>query len=388
MPERRSVFLLVVINICKLLAVWLLPTGPRASALAFRRCLSPFSRFIVNRGTGYIVPGFYPHRERSSRVSSASGDLEAEVIFGDSLSRKPPSLEPVAQLLSLKAPPKTKPLTKEANLVKLHWAQWEIRRFSYKLGTANKQMRKLVEKYNHMRNTFTYSKEDLDAIRKAKRQVAVKLRIASRLRRLFIVYKNGLENNLNPNVPYVPLKYRSQNAPQELYGLGTRKYHNAKRHRRLKQQEEEETSETHTTQTPEEYYKYLQEGEDPYGWGNDALDLIKSGKTGDNANEDLGKSSTFTPKSQRLESVASSRANRTVDITDKGHHKSANRHSATNTGRKGKEHDIEREILGLIAESQNQAIRKKRLVNDPAIAKIQSRLRNKQHRRKRMPKGL
>ncbi|GIX62446.1 DEAD-box family helicase [Babesia caballi] len=189
-------------------------------------------------------------RASTSRARVSQSAVEAGVaaagerLFGEDpagrLRKDAPPLEAVAELFALKRPKREQRLRESLVRTKVAWAEWEIRRFGYKLGTANRQMRKLVEQQKTVRNSFTSSREELEALRRAKHEVSVKLRVASRLRRLFIRYRNGLLSQGQPRVPYVPLKHRSENVPAELYAGGTRRYNNAKRFRALRQRREQE----------------------------------------------------------------------------------------------------------------------------------------------------
>ncbi|GBE60141.1 DEAD-box family helicase [Babesia ovata] len=182
-----------------------------------------------------------PIRYRIAHIGAAEA---VERIFSADPEASPRSkalpLNVVEEFFAIKRENKGPQLKQSLSRAQVEWAEWEIRRFGYKLGTANRQLRQLAEKHKALRNSFTSSKEELDKVRQAKHEVSVKLRIASRLRRLFITYKNGLLANVQPRVPYVPLKYRSENVPADFYSLGTRKHNNVKKFAKLKQHKEVE----------------------------------------------------------------------------------------------------------------------------------------------------
>ncbi|GFE54344.1 DEAD-box family helicase [Babesia ovis] len=279
----------------------------RARNKSTQQCLSVKATDTGKTSYSPVTTIFQQTTGATKKPGTLGNNLGGEVVAGSSREAAP-SLEPVAELLGLKHKPTNPELKKSLVRTKLDWAEWEIRRFGYKLGTANKQMRKLAEQYKAMRNSFTSSKEDLDKIRKVKREVSVKLRIATRLRRLFITYRNGLLTNCEPTVPYVPIKYRSENAPSEFYAFGKRKYQ-GKKHKDL-------------------------------SGSTDISTGIGDNNTVDTINTKCG--SEDKP----------GKTNRTAA-------------------------EVEREILGLIAEANNQAVGKKGLINNPTIAKIQAKYRRR-----------
>ncbi|KAK1936298.1 hypothetical protein X943_002634 [Babesia divergens] len=394
MPRSRGSALVAIINIFKLSVAISIALCPHVIAAECRRCLPTLGRSIDRPHLSFITPELYPCNVRRLFTAAAAAEIPGDKLLEDIFVQEPPSLDPVAERLFLKLPPKGQKLNKDLTRTKVNWADWEIRRFTYKLGTANKQMRRLVKEYQVMRNTFTCSKEDLENIRKNKREVTVKLRIASRLRRLFMVYKNGLLSNVEPNVPYVPLKYRSENVPADFYALGTRKYNNAKRHRKLKAQREQETREEegdeYNEQTPTEDYEYYQhDGDDSYGFNNHKISNSVSIQSSIDATDSTGNFETQADRPSEKDITKHNGKEGDIAGAVSKHKRSYNAVGNRRAKRaKNSAPDIGKEVLGIIARSKNQAIHKKRLVNNPTIAKIQAKYRDNTKPRRKLPKGL
>ncbi|ORM39345.1 uncharacterized protein BXIN_2864 [Babesia sp. Xinjiang] len=324
-----------------------------------------------------------------SEVNNATGTAETSAIS----SRNVPTLEPVAELIGLKRKDKLPQIKVALGKTKLSWAEWEIRRFGYKLGTANKQMRKLAERYKAMRNTFTCSQEDLNKLSKEKHEVSIKIRISSRLRRLFITYRNGLLSDSQPKVPYVPLKYRSENAPAEFYALGKRDYTDTKSKRELNnkhrqvaesvnQQENEARKEyCHIDRLPTTRGKYVSSVTE--GPRHTSINVVPHIQDTD---EDSVVSTRKRSKSLLQKTIREERNNDNQNSENRlqwDHQNERNTNSSKRTGA-----DIEREILGLIAQAKNQAVVKRGLVNNPAVAKIQEKYRKNTKLHRHRPKAL
>ncbi|EKX74295.1 conserved hypothetical protein [Theileria equi strain WA] len=103
---------------------------------------------------------------------------------------------------------------------RLKWANFEVRRFTYKLGTVNKQLRKAKAKWNMMYNSFSVDKTVLLEVSKNKRDLCKKLEIFRRLRRNLLRYIKGLKCESDPKIPFIPPKYRSAKVPAYLYSEG------------------------------------------------------------------------------------------------------------------------------------------------------------------------
>ncbi|CDR94708.1 hypothetical protein, conserved [Babesia bigemina] len=367
-------------------------------------------------GGSHTSPPFWRIRSRNSQINAAEA---VERIFcadpeASSISTAPP-LNVVEGFFAIKRETKGPQLKQSLARAQIEWSEWEIRRFGYKLGTANRQLRKLAEKHKVMRNSFTSSKEELDKLRQAKHEVSVKLRIASRLRRLFITYRNGLLTNAQPRVPYVPLKYRNENVPTDFYSLGTRKSNNVKKSRKLKQQKEVERENRIRpgSQTTEELTDHQGVELSPSVGGRKGVHNVRSYSNRKSVPGDPDKSpaSSVSPHWEADDAVPSlhnpgdeplDRFGNTADpeshpdsglLTHKAGQRSSlgdsRRQQGKSSGGVNKDKaQVEREILGLIAEAKNQAVGKKGLVSNPTLAKIQARYRNNSRPYRRLPKGL
>ncbi|EDO07530.1 uncharacterized protein BBOV_IV011780 [Babesia bovis T2Bo] len=309
------------------------------------------------------------HQEQyQSHLTENSGLHGRDADNGRRPLKEPLQLEPVAELLGLNPPSKKDNIKKSLIRTKLAWAEWEIRRFGYKLGTANRQLRKLSGRYRELRNSFTASKEELSAISASKREVSVKLRIAARLRRLFSTYRNGLLSGSQPKVPYVPLCFRSKDVPTEFYNLGNRKPDRSLTKRDLSPRTVRESKDTSGESIPNNQTNTNQ---------LKRTDLPQPGN-----NSDLSGSTTKVapiPGASGLQPEKKTLKSRSTGT-------SASDRSIVLGGTQTSPKQIERDILGLIAEAKHQAVTKKGFVNNPTVSRIQSKRRG--HFRRHIPRGL